>query len=277
MDSSVVLDKTTLVVETEICFASNFNTTVSGALDSFFTASQDSNTVSQPFTNASCSIQDLPATYPAVNPFLSRVEANIQFQVKTDAISSGLFGFYKCTTSMKFLSEKFDPDQDGKMGIQCKSGVWDLNPNTMPTVVDCIEETVCGVDTILPKVQTGLFRTPLVSRIAKQEFLYLTCKDPESYLYQSKEHLPAIFTLVCQNSGTMLPWKTSPAGVQGPDTTNSWPSCKTPNYCTNFPVSPTPPSTTTTTTAASVRYLNIYIILWRCKFNAIFVVIKLGL
>ena len=250
LDSTGVLDKVGLIVETEICFANEYNSTVASTLDSFFTANQAINIVSKPFTNASCSIQDLPATYPEVDSFLTRADPDIQFQVKAEEISSGLFGYYKCTTSMKFLSEKFDRDKDGKMGIQCKNGQWDIHPSAMPTVNDCIEQTVCSVDTIMAKVNSGLFRKPLVTRIAPKEFLYLTCADPESYLYNSKEPLPAIFTLICQDDGTMLPWKKSATGEQGPDPTNTWPSCKTPNYCSNFPESPIPPSTTTTKTVA---------------------------
>ena len=46
-----------------------------------------------------------------------------------DLVSSGLFAYYKCSESSKFLTEQFDPDKGGTMGVQCK-GMIKINDKT---------------------------------------------------------------------------------------------------------------------------------------------------
>ena len=51
-------------------------------------------------------------------------------------------------------------------------------------------------------------RRPEVFSVEPAQYLFLLCDDPEHYLYSSRDPLPAVFKLLCADTGELLPWIT---------------------------------------------------------------------
>ena len=71
-------------------------------------------------------------------------------------------------------------------------------------------------------ITAGSFKNPVEEFVRPDEFLFLTCADPQNFLYNSLDPLPAILPLFCNSTtATLAPFKLSP----------TWPTCSAPTYC----------------------------------------------
>ena len=71
-------------------------------------------------------------------------------------------------------------------------------------------------------ITAGSFKNPVEEFVRPDEFLFLTCADPQNFLYNSLDPLPAILPLFCNSTtATLAPFKLSA----------TWPTCSAPTYC----------------------------------------------
>lgn len=188
---------TSIHLQTEILFGVEANgTDIADNLDKMNFGSQYYSNLT---VESYCDIANLNSSWPDSDPFLT-LDPSKSETIGTGLVPSGMFAYYSCSDASLYLNvTTLDLDQDSFLGIQCAGGEWDIDSIPTDANSTCISEQACKPSdaTYTSKISGGGFKTPEELFIRPGEFLFLTCQNPENFLYDSLDPLPAILPLYC--------------------------------------------------------------------------------
>ena len=228
---------TSINLQTEILFAVEANgTDIADNLDKINFGSQYYSNLT---VGSYCDIANINSSWPDdSDPFLTLHPTKSE-TLGSGLVPSGMFAYYSCSDSSLYMNvTTLDLDQDGFIGIQCVGGEWDIDSIPTDANSTCISELACKPSDYTSQISAGGFKDPEELFVRPGEFLFLTCQNPENFLYNSLDPLPAILPLYCNerfeyslqsidlikhfySTGTLAPYKLDP----------TWPTCSAPEYC----------------------------------------------